>query len=104
MSDKSEIILVSETDQFIELLIGWHQGKVRTLEHMLTIPEGVEVSFNGEDSQILSGDLHKGFLMGLSLGLMELGSLPFAAEPVHEEEDEDDDEEQPAASDEPVKH
>lgn len=80
MNQKPETVLVQSIDQFIQLLSGWHQGKVQTLEHMLGMPEGIEVTFNDEAPQILSGDLHKGFLMGLSLALMELGTLPFAAE------------------------
>lgn len=94
MNQKSETVVVSDIDQFIQLLSGWHQNKVKTLEHMLSVPEGIEVTFNDEAPQILSGDLHKGFLMGLSLALMELGTLPFAAEM--------DVEDKPASPDEPV--
>lgn len=92
MNQKSETVVVSDIDQFIQLLSGWHENKVKTLEHMLTIPEGVEVRFNSEAPQILSGDLHKGFIMGLSLALMELGTLPFGVEI----------DDSPAAPDEPV--
>ena len=96
MNQKSETVVVADIDQFIQLLSGWHQNKVKNLEHMLEVPEGVEVEFNDEGTQILTGDLHKGFLIGLSLALMELGTLPFAAETEVENE--------PSASDEPVKH
>ena len=92
MNQKPETVLVQNIDQFIQLLSGWHQSKVQTLEHMLGMPEGIEVTFNDEAPQILSGDLHKGFLMGLSLALMELGTLPFGVEI----------DDQPAAPDEPV--
>ena len=94
MNQKAQTVLVQDIDQFIQLLSGWHQGKVQTLEHMLGVPEGIEVTFNEEAPQILTGDLHKGFLMGLSLALMELGTLPFGVEM------EVDD--QPAAPDESV--
>ena len=100
MNEQSETLVVADMDQFIQLLFLWHKDKVQTLEHMLSVPEGIEVRFNDEGPQILSGDLHKGFVMGLSLGLMELGSLPFATEP----QGADEEKEQPAASDEPVKH
>jgi hypothetical protein len=80
MNQKPETVIVSDIDQFIQLLSGWHESKVKTLEHMLSMPEGIEVTFNSETPQILSGDLHKGFIMGLSLALMELGTLPFAVE------------------------
>ena len=94
MNQQSETVVVTNIDQFIQLLSGWHESKVKTLEHMLSVPEGIEVTFNEEAPQILTGDLHKGFLMGLSLALMELGTLPFGVEM------EVDD--QPAAPDEPV--
>lgn len=92
MSQAPQTLIVENIDQFIQLLSGWHEGKVKTLEHMLGMPEGIEVTFNDEAPQILSGDLHKGFLMGLSLALMELGTLPFGVEV----------EDQPATPDEPV--
>lgn len=92
MSQAPQTLIVEDIDQFIQLLSGWHEGKIKTLEHMLGMPEGIEVTFNDEAPQILSGDLHKGFLMGLSLALMELGTLPFGVEV----------EDQPATSDEPV--
>lgn len=79
-TDQPETVPVSDLDQFVRHLVAWHQTKVAELEHMLKIPEGVEVTFNEEGPQILKGDLHKGFLIGLSLGLMELGQLPFVFE------------------------
>lgn len=92
MSQAPQTLIVEDIDQFIRLLSGWHEGKIKALEHMLGMPEGIEVTFNDEAPQILSGDLHKGFLMGLSLALMELGTLPFGVEV----------EDQPATPDEPV--
>lgn len=94
-----ETLYVENIDHFIALLFAWHEGKVKTLEHMLTIPEGTEVSFNDEPETALSGDVYKGFLIGLSLALLEFGSLPFMAEPAPE----GDDDEAPTP-DEPVKH
>jgi hypothetical protein len=92
MNQKPETVVVQDIDQFIQLLNGWHQDKVKTLEHMLSVPEGTEVRFNDEGPQTLTGDMLKGFVIGLSLGLMELGTLPFAAEM----------DDTPASSDEPV--
>lgn len=94
MSGVSDTVVVDDLDQFIQLLVRWHQNKVAVLEHVLGVPEGTEVSFNDEGPQTLTGDLHKGFLIGLSLGLMELGTLPFGAEVVGNDN--------PAAPDEPV--
>ena len=94
MNQPSETVVVTDIDQFIQLLSGWHQNKVKTLEHILGVPEGTEVTFNEQAPQLLSGDLHKGFIIGLSLALMELGTLPFGAEMEADL--------QPAAPDEPV--
>ena len=84
----------NDLDTFFGLLTGWHKNKVDTLNHMKDVPEGTEVSMEGDDSPpiILSGDMLAGFQLGIELSLMELGTLPFEAMP--------DDE--PAASDEPV--
>ena len=75
-----ETVEVENLDQFVKMLMAWHQSKVTQLNHMLQIPEGVEVVVNETESHILAGDLRKGFIIGLELGLMELGTLPFAAE------------------------
>ena len=76
-----ETLYVENIDQFIALLFAWHENKVKTMEHMLTIPEGTEVSFSDEAPTALSGDVYKGFQIGLSLALLEFGTLPFMAEP-----------------------
>lgn len=95
MSEKLDTVHVENIDHFIQILFAWHENKVKVLEHMLQIPEGTVVTFNDEGEQTLEGDLHKGFIIGLSLGLMELGTLPFAAEV---------DEEERTKPDEPIKH
>lgn len=79
MSDQPNTLEVEDLDMFVKLLLQWHTAKVDTLEHMLRIPQGFEVSFNGEAPQILEGDLHAGFTIGLTVALIELGQLPFVA-------------------------
>ena len=76
----SVLVDVNNLDQFVKLLSSWHQEKVTALEHMLQVPEGVEVTYQNDEPVMLSGDLHKGFIIGLTLGLMELGALPFVVE------------------------
>jgi hypothetical protein len=95
----AETVHVEDMDHFIRLLFAWHEDKVKTLEHMLTIPEGTEVIFNEGEPVTLSGDVHKGFVIGLTLGLMELGHLPFAAEA---EDSSDDPADKPSANDQPT--
>lgn len=75
-----EIIEVTDLDQFVRLLGKWHERGVKNLEHFLKMPEGIEVEVDGNESKVLSGDLHEGFLLGLHFSLMQLGTLPFGVE------------------------
>ncbi len=80
MTTKPETLQVVDIDHFIALLFAWHERKVTILEHMMSIPSGTEAYVNEGETIKLEGDLLKGFKIGLSLALMELGHLPFAAE------------------------
>jgi hypothetical protein len=74
------LVDVDNLDQFVRILVAWHGEKVKLLEHFLTLPEGVEVTYQDDKPEILTGELHRGFMIGLTLGLMELGNLPFLTE------------------------
>lgn len=80
-SNNSETISVETLDEFMVLFTQWHSSKVKMLEHMMEIPPDAEVSVNDGPSMKLSGDLREGFIVGLSVALMELGQLPFVLEP-----------------------
>ena len=84
----------NDLDTFFGLLTGWHQRQVATLNHMKDVPEGTEVTMEGDKLPplVLSGDTLRGFQLGIETSLMELGTLPFYAET----------EDEPAASDEPA--
>lgn len=72
---------VNDLDSFVQLLSQWHGNKVALLNHMKTIPDGTEVVLEeGLPASILTGDLLKGFQLGLGFSLSELGKLPFAVE------------------------
>ena len=73
-------IEIEDLNQFVQILAAWHEQKVKTLAHMLEIPDGTEMAVTGEDPVILTGDMLAGFKAGLELSLMELGTLPFAYE------------------------
>jgi hypothetical protein len=77
---KIETIEISNLDQFVRILAAWHEERVKVLKHMLEVPAGIEVSIDGGPDETLQGDLHRGFLMGLNVALMELGTLPFLAQ------------------------
>lgn len=75
-----DTIIIEDVNQFVALTAAWHNKKVQTLEHMMEIPSGTEATFNKGEPMILEGDLLKGFVLGLQMALMELGTLPFKAE------------------------
>jgi hypothetical protein len=73
-------VLIEDIDQFINITMEWHGNRVAEVEHMLSVPEGTVMELNGVDIP-LTGDMHKGFVAGLTVALMRLGSLPFIAVP-----------------------
>lgn len=70
---------VSDLDEFVRILVHWHSKKVQILEHVLQVPEGTEMEFEGQ-TYPLTGDILKGLRAGINLSLIELGKLPFMAE------------------------
>ena len=82
MTQQSDTVMVEDLDAFVAVLADWHTSKVAGLKHMQSIPAGAEVTFNEGSSNILTGDLLKGFQLGIELSLLELGTLPFYTEDV----------------------
>ena len=80
-AEAGELVNITDLNQFAALVSRWHAIKVAALEHMLRIPEGTEVSFNEGEMTPLSGELHRGFLIGLTIALSEFGGLPFVTTP-----------------------
>lgn len=89
---KPETVEVHDLDHFIKLLVRWHDTKIRMLKHMEEIPEGTVVEIEGVD-HAFTAEMRRGFSLGITIALAELGTLPFAFET-------EDDEEAPAANDE----
>lgn len=75
-------IEIQDLNQFVQMLAGWHEKKVKTLQHMLGVPDGTEMVVGEENPTkvILTGDMLAGFKAGIELSLMELGELPFLYE------------------------
>lgn len=71
---------VDDLQHFVLLLQDWHTSNVKRLEQLLTIPEGSEVSLDTEEPITLEGEVRQAFVMGVTIALMALGTLPFAAE------------------------
>lgn len=76
----TKTVMVDDLDQFVRVLMAWHANKVAMLRHLQNIPDGTEASKDDEEPVILTGDMLKGFQMGLEVALEEMGTLPFEAE------------------------
>lgn len=80
MEQQAEVIMIDTLDGFVKALHHWHHNKVQVIKHLQSLPEGTEVSEEGEEPFVLTGDALKGFVMGLQAALEEIGELPFEAE------------------------
>lgn len=79
-TNQSDTVEVNELGKVLAIIDGWHSNKVATLEHMLHIPAGAVMAVAGVETT-MEGDFLDGFKAGISLSLMELGTLPFAETP-----------------------
>lgn len=76
-----DLVAVDNIDQFAHLVTQWHEAKIAMLAHMKSIPDGTMMQFGeGQPEEALTGDLLKGFQLGLSFALNEMGDLPFTPE------------------------
>lgn len=78
---QSELVGITDLDQFVAMLSQWHQNRVAQMQKFMDIPEDTEVTTNSQSQPvILTGDVRMGFLIGITTGLAILGKLPFVAE------------------------
>lgn len=87
---QSEIV---DLGTFINRLTDWHQSKLAFLQHLRNVPEGICISIDGGADIELSGDLLKGYQLGLSMAISELGIFPISKGIVTEIESPDASEE-----------
>lgn len=71
---------INDLNAFVKHLTAWHTQKVKTLEHLMSIPDGTEVSMGDGPAVILTGVTMTAFQAGINTSLIELGTLPFVAE------------------------
>lgn len=76
----NEIVEITDLNQFCAALMKWHSHKVAMLKHLADIPDGASVSIDGAADIVLTGDVKSAFTLGISMSLMELGTLPFFSE------------------------
>lgn len=80
MTLPTDTVEINDLNQFVSVLTEWHSHRVTMLKHLREAPETVEVSVGNEEAIRLDGDFRKGFQLGISLALSEMGELPFVAE------------------------
>jgi hypothetical protein len=83
----SPTIEIENLDHFVALITGWHNHKMDILRHMKEVPTGTSVTFDNEE-MTMEGDLLKGFLIGLTVALSEVSTLPFGYETEGNEPDQ----------------
>jgi hypothetical protein len=75
-----ETVEVDDMDTLVKLLSRWHSQRVKRCEHLLQMPEGIEMQVGDEPPFRVEGNILKGLKAGINLALMEFGKLPFAFE------------------------
>jgi hypothetical protein len=76
----NEIVQIDDIHHMVTILTTWHEKKVAILEHMREIPEKTVMVLDDDTKIVMEGKFLDGFKAGVQLGLMELGTLPFAVE------------------------
>ena len=74
-----ETIVIQDLDQFVKILTAWHAERVALVNKLLEIPAGTAFEI-GDASLTLSDDALPYFKFGVEMALMQLDTLPFAAE------------------------
>lgn len=90
---------INTLDDFAAVITQWHHIVLKRLEHLQTVPDGIEFTVGEGEVEKLTGDLRKGFLMGLSMATSEISKLPFQSTA---DDTEPSDPAQGAANDEPA--
>lgn len=75
-----ETVVVTELDQFVSILIDWHEHQVATIQHLYEAPEGIEVQEEDGEPFKLEGDVRRAYQLGLQMAMEYLGKLPFNPE------------------------
>lgn len=84
--DEDHLIEVHSIKEFFEYLSSWHNSQVKQLEHLLDIPEGTEIHLDDGAEITLEGEALDAFQAGVSVALMQLGTLPFTGMELPENE------------------
>lgn len=75
-----DMIDVIDMSTLVKLLARWHANTATRCEHLLELPDGQVVQIDNDPELVITGDVRKGFLLGVNMALMEFGTLPFSFE------------------------
>jgi hypothetical protein len=82
----------AEVVEILQLLTEWHAAQVGNLRKIIeNSGAAIELQGAGGESVKLTGDIRRGFVMGVSVAVEWLGKLPLTMERAAEEDEEDDD-------------
>ena len=89
-----EMVEITDVNQFITIIQGWHTAKLEILRHIAKIPKGTELETTDDatgkvTTVTLNGDYLEGIKAGLAMAIHELKELPFAAMPEEDTTDVD---------------
>lgn len=78
--------VVESLDQFAFLMAEWHNRTMAGMAQIAKVPEGQPVTVQLDEAKeaedfILSDDLHKGFIIGITVAMAMFQDLPFKAVP-----------------------
>ena len=74
-----DVIEVADLDTFVAYMAAWHSERCALVQHFLGIPEDTVFEI-GDKKLTLIGPALEGFRLGIEIAMMQLGTLPFAAE------------------------
>lgn len=78
-TNKEQILEVTNLDQFVRILMAWHQQQLAIVKQVMEVPEGVEMEIDGK-AYVLTKDNIEFFKAGATVVLSQFNQLPFLAE------------------------
>ena len=68
---------IEDLDGFAAVITQWHHIVMQRLHHLTQVPDGIEFTVGDGEPEKLTGDLRKGFMLGIEMATSEIQKLPF---------------------------
>jgi hypothetical protein len=87
-NDTVQVGVISDVQHFGDLVCGWFDQRKHDLNHLLAVPEGMEIELDdskdpaASKTMVLEGDKLVAFRLGVQSALAILGELPFGRMPI----------------------